>query len=390
MKKLWLVSLWTILLLCLSTGLALGQSEEMAEVPFCGSLTESECASLDATSEAMAELTSGSTESRIELYGTGGGMGDQEMSLYISSARTFVIRPETLARLFELKAMPPEELAANPQAVMNAMMLPSSIDRDLTITFGFSAPVLDLLEDNFNTSLPAELSFHARVVNNVLYIRLADYEILGAQVDRMPEWIGIQMRMLISNTVTSAVSNQEFDVENVQDALVPPGASLAGSIVYHIPADDMAAYADFMRLISLGIRDLDGQQVNAYGLTWDIPRYLSGPLFAEHTGSLATNGYPSPASYFTGVMSTVLLDGLRAQMTQDIGVADNYVYAVDTQITWAFGIPGGPLLADRPTIGFTSTMRNDDLNAIGSIPVPEGAVVVPLDTILAFVNLMRR
>jgi hypothetical protein len=390
MKKLWLASLWAILLLCLSTGVTLAQSEASTEVPFCGSLTESECASLDATSEAMVELTSGTTENRIDLSFTDGAMGDQEMSLYISGERSFVIKPETLDRLFELKAMPPEELAANPQTVRDAMMLPSSIDRDLTITFGFSAPVLELLEDNFNTSLPAELSFHARVVNNVLYIRLADYEVLGAQVDRMPEWIGIQTRMLISNTVTSAVANQEFDAEDVQDALVPPGASLAGSIVYHVPADDMAAYADFMRLISLGIRDLDGQQVNAYGLTWDIPRYLSGPLFAEQTGSLATNGYPSPASYFMGVMSTVMLDGVRAQMVQETRVADNYVYGVDTEITWAFGIPGGPLLADRPTIGFTSTMRNSDLNAIGSIPVPPGAVVVPLDTILAFVNLMRR
>lgn len=390
MRKLWLASQGAILLLCLFTGVALGQSEDTAEVPFCGSLSSSECASLDASSEAMTNLTSGSTESRIEVYGTGGEMGDEELSLYISTEQTFVMQPEDLARLFELKAMTPEELAADPQAAADAMLLPSSIDRDLTITFGFSEPLLERLQAHSDTVIPAELSFHARYINNTLYIRLADYAFMGGQSERTPEWIGLQMRMLISNTVTTAVANSEFDAASLQAGLVPPGAALAGPIIYHIPPDQTAAFADFMHLVALGARELNGQQVNAYALTWDIPRYLSGPLFAEQTGMLANNGYPSAASYFMGLMSTFLLDGLRAGMTQSTGIGDNYVYGVETQIAWALGLPGGPLLADRPTIGFISTMLNDDLNAVGSIPIPEGAVVIPLDTILAFVNLVQR
>ena len=85
----------------------------------------------------------------------------------------------------------------------------------------------------------------------------------------------------------------------------------------------------------------------------------------------------------------ILLDGLQVQMLQSTDIRDPYVYGVETELKWAMGLPGGPLLAERPTIGISYTMRNYDLNAVESIPVPAGALVRPLDTILAFISLLQ-
>jgi hypothetical protein len=127
--------------------------------------------------------------------------------------------------------------------------------------------------------------------------------------------------------------------------------------------------------------------VQDYRLTWDIPRYLGGPLFAEQTGAPQ---HPSPQSYLYGSMGSVLFNGLDAGMNQAVGVDDSYVYSEAAVVEWALGIPGGPPLATRPTLGFSSTMQNSDLNSVIDISPPETAVVPPLNFILAIVNMLQQ
>jgi hypothetical protein len=71
-------------------------------------------------------------------------------------------------------------------------------------------------------------------------------------------------------------------------------------------------------------------------------------------------------------------------------VEDAYLYQVETRVEWEIGVAGGPSLAESPTIGFTSTMSNRDLNAAELIPVPEGAVVPPLNLLMQTFMLMNR
>jgi hypothetical protein len=251
----------------------------------------------------------------------------------------------------------------------------------------FSPELMDSLATNFNLNIPNSLSFHTRFVNNVLYIRLADFYIFGTQPNWVPEWLGIETRVLVSNTVLSAVESPDFSVESAQNRLTPPGAALVGSIIYHVPPEQLNYYADFMTLSSRGTTTQDGELVDTYRLTWDIARYLGGPLFAQQTGAAE---FPSATSRLYGSMGTILLDGLSTYMDQSVGAQNFFVYSVDTEIRWALGIPGGPPLAERPTIGVSSTMVNSDLNAINAIPAPEGAVVLPIDAILAVANLLQR
>jgi hypothetical protein len=75
-------------------------------------------------------------------------------------------------------------------------------------------------------------------------------------------------------------------------------------------------------------------------------------------------------------------------MRQAVGVSDSYVYSVDTNVTWAIGMPGGQLLSDRPTVGLAVSMHNSNLNQIESIPAPAGAFVPPINFVLAIVNLL--
>jgi hypothetical protein len=338
----------------------------------------------------MAGLTSGTSENQLELYVTGGSLGDNKLSLRISREHTFSIEEDALTRLFELKAMTPEALQADPASLTETMLLPLAIDMNQTTTVALSPELVTFLADRFGADIPATLSFHTRSVDNVVYIRLADYTVFGVQPEWMPEWIGIQTRVILSDAVASSVASPEFNVQDAQDALVAPGAALSNGVIYHVPPQQMAAYADFMRLTSLGTSEVNGKPVKIVHLTWDIPRYLGSPLFAQHTGIFATSGEPNPPSLLLGILGTVLLDGFHAQMTQTVGVEDSYLYAVETQITWALGLPGGLPLAERPTIGVTNTTLNRDLNAVASIPAPEGAVVLPIDTILQIVNLVQR
>jgi hypothetical protein len=269
---------------------------------------------------------------------------------------------------------------------MDAMRLPFVIDRDQTVTLAFSPELLEFLGERFGASFPASLSFHLRIVNQVIYIRLADYDFLGGQPDWMPEWIGIETRVLLSDSVTSAVASPDFNVADIQSMLVPPGAQLAGSIVYHVPPEQVAVYADFMNLSSRGLGEQNGATVTNYRLTWDIPRYLGGPLFAKHAG---THEFPSATSRLYGSTAVILLDGLESSMNQAVSTEGSYVYSVDTQVRWAMGIPGGPPLAERPTLGLSISMQNSNLNSVEAIPTPEGAFVPPINFILAIIRLFQ-
>jgi hypothetical protein len=307
----------------------------------------------------------------------------------ISTARTFVIEPQTLARLLELKAMTPEELQANPAAITEAILLPLSIDTDQTIKVALSPELSALLAARFGAEIPSEFSIHIRLVDSVLYLRLADYEVFGAQPKWLTEWIGIEVMAFLPDAVASLVASDDFDVQAAQDALAAPGAALATSIVYHVPLDQMAWYADFMQLTALGITELDGQAVQLYRLTWDIPRYLGGPLFAEQTGITEGGGQPDATSRLIAIASTLLLDGLDAEVTQAVGVDDPYLHAVEIRVEWALGIAGGSLLAERPTIGFISTTNHRALNSAPSIPAPEGALVPPLTLLVQTIKLIQ-
>lgn len=385
MRKLWLASIGAILLLCLWGGVASAQSDE-PRAPFCGSLPESECASLDLSSTTMAGLTSGTSINQVKLYVTGAALGDQEVSVVLTSDRSFIIDPHTLSRLNTLSAMPPDQFAADPNAMAEAARIPFDIDVSQVITLAISPELVTRLTDATHINFPNTISFHTRTVNGVIYIRLADFTIFTQQPDWLPEWLGIQTRVIVSNTVRSSIADSTIDPAAIQQALVPPGEALAGSIIYHVPADQMALYQDFMRLVALGVSQQDGELVQVYDLTWDLPRYFGGPLFAERTGQ---PDFPNAQSRLYGSLATILLDGVTANMRQAVGASNSYVYLVDTNATWAIGLPGGQLISDRPTIGVVYSMHNSNLNQLQSIAAPAEALVPPINFVLAIVNLLR-
>lgn len=386
MIKLGIASFHALLLLFLFTSNTFAQSTEVTKVPFCGELTELECATLDAASENMAGLTSGSSVNQFKVYVENFPVSEHELSISVSTAYTFMVRPETLTRILQLGEMPLAELQADSAALGEAIRLPMLIDRDQRVSMTFSPELATYLGDALNITIPSTLSFNLRVINQVVYIRLADFSFLGLQPGGTPEWLGIQTRFLLSNTIATALGNPDLDVAAVQKQLVAPGTAFANSIVYHLPADQLAAYADFLQLATRGLHDRDGELVSTYRLTWDIPRYVGGPVFAEQLG----HEFPSSTSRLYASTATLLFDGLDAHMNQSIGVENNYIHSVETEVRWALGLPGGPPMAERTTLGISRTMQNSNLNSLESIAIPQEVFIVPIDVIIAIANLFRR
>lgn len=389
MNKLWVACLGAWIMLCLSAPVALAQAE-VGTVPFCDELSAEVCAALDGTTQMMGGLTSGSTENQVEVFLTGGPLGEQRLSLQLSSAQQFVMTPATAARLRALQALTPEELAASPDMATEAMLLPLSMDFSQTMTMAFSPELLSLLTAQLGVSVPATLTFQTRLIDQVAYIRLADYAVFGTQPEWVPEWLGIELAPFITTTMASEVTSPDFDIRDAQDALVAPGTMMATSIIYHVRPEQLPAYADFMQIAEVGTAELDGRAVKAYRVTWDIPRYVGGPLFAQQIGLAAESGQPTPASLVLGMASSILLHGLQAEVTQVVGVGDNYLYQMESRVTWDLSIAGGPLLTASPTLGVTARTVNSDLNDVAAIPVPEGAVVPPLNVLMQTFRLLNR
>jgi hypothetical protein len=388
MKKLCVASLMAALLICLLVEVTLAQSVDSEEVLFCGDLTAADCARLEAIPARMATLTSGTSQNQIRVYGAWAAQGLPELSLSASSEFTFVIDPDDLARMVELSLMPPAELAADQDALAEAIRLPTLVDRVQTVTVDLSPEFVQNLADTFDVVVPTPVSFQMRVVNQVLYIRLADFAFLGVQPSWVPEWLGIEVRHLLNSSINAQLANPDFGVDDaaaIQSALVPPGTQLADALVYHVSPEQVAAYTDFMRLTAQGIQDSDGTLVTIFATEWDIPRYVAGPLFAEQMDMPEP---PNPTSRLYANLATIVFDGLTTVSQQSVGVNDSLLYAVETDLVWALGLPGGTFMAERPTLGVEINLHNRNLDDVPSIAAPTGAFVPPLNFIFAIVNLL--
>jgi hypothetical protein len=170
-------------------------------------------------------------------------------------------------------------------------------------------------------------------------------------------------------------------VAAAQAQLAAPGVAMAPNMIYNLPVAQVPAYADFMQLTSVGITDLEGVPVNTYRLTWDIPRYIGGPLFAEQAG-FAAEGHPNATSLLFGSLASVLLHGLQTEATQVVGVDDGFLYRAETRVEWQLTVAGGPSLAESTIIGFSTSTINRQLNQVQFIPVPQGAFVPPLNLMI--------
>ena len=389
MKRLAVAFAATLLLVIVPAGLAQAQAaEEDNQVIFCGRLTPEDCDLLNASQDAMLTLASGEASNIIEIsIGGADSTAARPASLRLTSLSTFATTPETIERMAELSAMDPAELVADPALVAESMMLPLQVDTAQTGIIEFSPELADLVEARTGIDLPNELEYNTRMVDGVLYIRVADFAGLVPQITMFGDWIGIEMDAIMPLVLDSAAEKAEAgeapaDTEDLVEGMEPPGSAMTSAYVVMIEPGQEEAYASFLELVALRDTTIEGNEAAVYGMKMDVPRYFVSPVFAEHVRSMLVERGSTEADSsiwvpMVGASMALLFRNASAEVQQSVDLSNANTYDIDMALSWTLG--GVNLRVDIAA-------ENRSLDSVSAIPAPEDAFVPPLRLIMPLLS----
>jgi len=91
--------------------------------PFCGDLSEDDCAILTSSQDAMLAVGSGVYNSEIDFMVAGiPGLPVEEVSFNLLQDATYALDPALTAQLIEMQSMAPEEMTENMEAMFDLLL----------------------------------------------------------------------------------------------------------------------------------------------------------------------------------------------------------------------------------------------------------------------------
>ncbi|MFN2203348.1 MAG: hypothetical protein ACK2UO_19285 [Caldilineaceae bacterium] len=390
MKRTILTLVAVLVLMSLFSATALAQEDGDSKVVFCGELSQADCDQLTESRTALWDLTSGETAETVSVYLQGFEQISPDMPVASVTTRSmFVADPATIDRMLELQQIDPDELAGDPDVLLEASLLPLSIDAASSTTVVFSPQVNAMLSQLFGRPIPPELVHEMRLVDGVAYINLANLAQISPRIASIGDWIGIDLMAFMPRLTETSIADGTYDIENLGDALKPPGEGvMAQPYLVMVKPGTEPIYNTFLEILPLRDASIDGEPTAVYRMRMDVPAYVRSPAFAARISTatdtideaLANELQPSDQNIAGTILqevSSVLVRNSDAVVTQAIGYEDAYLLAMDMQL--ALGI------ADRSvTVDIKS--GNSNMDSIDSIPVPANAFVVPIRLIMGLIE----
>ena len=382
MRRIFVLFTAVLALMLLSTTVALAQDAEEAEIVYCGDLSEADCALLNASQAALWGLTSGESARVVSVY-VGGfpQLASEEPTLAFSNRSMFVTDAATIDQMLALQDVDLEELAEDPDALVEVMLLPLTIDSASTTTVALSPELAAFLSEAIGSDLPGEFTYQTRLIDGVVYINLADFTGLIPQADSLGEWLGIDLMAFMPQVTEKSVAEGEVDFGDVADGLLTPGqAMMIQPYVVMIEPGQEEVFSDFLEILPLRDAVIDGQVTAVYRMKMDVPGYVSSPAFTERFAGGASRqegeGFDI-AGTIMQIASSILASNAEAMVLQGLGYEDAYLYAEDMQMGWA--------LAGK-SIDVQVQSGNANMNSIEAIPVPSDAFVPPIRLIMGLIE----
>ena len=397
----------TVLLL-LSTGVVLAQ--DALPTVFCGDLDAEDCELLQASAESMADLTSGTTttEFDIEVNGLPGlPISEADIALYVESA--FVMDPDLADYLEQYAEMDPDELMSNPDLAMElSTAVLQGMDTSQFIQVEMSPNLAEILSAELEQPVPDELILNLRLIDGILYIDLASLAEVIPQLGFLGGWMGVDL-VALTQLIQDEQMGEDFDMDAMQGALIVPGLAMGGSSMQMLGMEEQVnMLEDFIQVQRLQDAVVDDEPVAIFSMTVNFGDLISSPEFLEMvisqmqaTGAMdqmdMTAGEMEELGMVLGFVAPMLFQDLDFEVNQAIGLDEPYLYDSELVFDWDLGefmamaesMSGDDLgLSESGEINMYmgGERSNRDFDGVTSIPVPEGALVLPINMLMQLVE----
>jgi hypothetical protein len=392
------LSLLVVLALLLGTfGTAFAQD---TTEPFCGDLSEEDCALLQDSQAAMQEVTSYTSAATYDAMISGiPGLPADEINVNVAVDGAFALDEAALAASAKF-------VGKDQQAVMEALAedaqpladLLNGLSFDMTLNAELTPELADLLSAQAGLTIPASASVGLIMAGGVLYADLSEFADLGA-----PEgWIGVPVGELIQAQIDAGVfadAAAQMDPANLD----PSTAAALG--LQSMLMGQGEAFQEYMSVVRGEDAEVgDGQTGAVFDTSVDVAGLVASPAFTDMITALADAGAFEGSGLtaadieanlpMVSMMAPMLFADLVVGNSVTIGTEDMYVYNTSTEFSWDLagliqmaamsGALPPEIDASAPmAISFTTNVDNADFNVEQTIEAPADAMMIPVEAMMA-------
>jgi hypothetical protein len=340
---------------------------------FCGDLPEADCDLLKASQEAMSGLTSASTQLDMSLSIS--NIPDapfENLAFSVTGDGAFAIDPALQDQMMAMKSDP--TIFANPAESMALIGdLIGGVSGDLNLTLTIPAELAAMASAEMEQPLP--------VVDGFGYVNLDSLAaVLPPDAGVPAGWVGIDLATALE------MAMEQADMLGSMEAMDP--SAMEG---YMSMFQDPAAMGEFMTIERLSDTEVAGQAAAVFLVNFDYGAFFQSEMFsslmqAQMDAISSASGEEMSSEEFDEMMGMLgpMFENLNLEITETIGLEDNYTHTVDIHLDWDMAEFMAMVEPDSegaaPVFVFDMSIQNADFNAAPEITAPEDATIFPIES----------
>jgi len=368
MKSVLRIGILLCVVLLVTSGLVQAQTDTKT---YCGDLKAADCTLLTESEAATKALESHSFKLDMTLDVSGlPDMPSDKLSFKLTGSGATAVDQKSMP---DMSKFDPSTLSKDPKAIFDllAKVIPS-VSADLE--FSLTIPT-ELTKDMKNTKLPNPLKLHVKLVEGIAYVNVGDFADVVPQLKGAKGWMG----MSLPDLMTAVMKQPQFHMN-----MGGMSSSMAMSADMTKLFSDPKTFATFIKIERLADSEVGSRKVAVFKTTLDYPAMFAMPAVQEMILQQAT----AAGAKLTEKDKTMILDqiqlmakGMEFSSTQSIDLENKYVLETSINMKLDFSSMK-PMMGSAPVITLQGTVTQADFNSVPTITAPEGALVLPVDTVM--------
>ena len=361
-----------------------------ADDVFCGDLSSEDCTILEDAAMADKESHEGAYDMTldIELDGVPNAPFDT-FAFTLNLSSVYRVDPDAAA---ELEAMSGMEIDPGDTDTVSKIVttLINGVNTYQSLNIQFPPDVAEALGAQMGAPLPADITVNYAIVDGIGYLDLDSVAASFPEAEGLTGWVGTELAPIIEEAMAQAADNPD-----AQSAMAPAMMGMAGQ---QMAEQQKEVFQQFTSIQRLDDEVVDGADTAVFESTFDFAAFASDPAFFEIVGQqLAAMGEdaPSPADlaqiqFMMPMIAPMLFGGLDFTTTEYIDLESGYTTLGELTFAWDLSTLGSlAAMAGQDASGLPSffgmwvTVDSADQGDAGDIEAPEGAMVVPAESIVA-------
>ena len=395
--------LLVVVLLLASFSTALAQAE-----PFCGDLSDEDCALLTTAAANMMDVASyqAAAEYSATLVGVP-GLPLSEASVNVMVDGAFAYDDAALAAAAALADVQTQEdiaavMVESPEVILDFY---NGWSFDMVIAAEISADLAAALSADAGVAIPEAFSVPLILVDGVLYVDVTDVAPLIDGMQDMTGWIGFEFGPVIEAAAEQGMFEEaaaQMDPAAMSGGMDPASAAAFAGV--QAMMSDPKAFEPYTSVVRGDDDVINDADVAVFVSSLDIAGLISSPEFVELIKGLAASGAlgedaPSAADIdqammMLGMMGPMIFEGLVVENTTAVNIEEpNFVVAQASVFSWDLAglmqmaamsgaVPADMMPSGASMVEFVTTVVNSAFNEPQEITAPADALMVPAESMM--------